>query len=219
MLNNSLYFILLFGIYLVTAKRLVKRQSAFEAPHASLPPLFGLGGQQHQPQPSLFAQPQPQPLPQPSQIGSSQLSSQSTTNFGQQQPLIGAQQASNTPSSWGASYGPQAQGGSVPQGNSQGLGSSFQGSNSGSVAPQSGTYGPTGQQGPSFPQTQPQTQSVQGPPPGTPAGFDYWFAEGTAHTYCSYGVNPIPRYNTPHKRCVPNHPGCGIIFSCIIDVP
>ncbi|KAI1709689.1 hypothetical protein DdX_11079 [Ditylenchus destructor] len=194
-------------------------RSAFEVPHASLPPtLFGgqsLGAQQQQP--ALFAQQQPQPLPAPSQSGNVQLSSQPTGSYGQQQPLVGTQQVPNAPSSWGASYGPQVQG-SAPQVGSQGFGSSFQSSASGSSVPQSGTYGPISQPGPVAPQPQPQAQS-QGPPPGTPPGFDYWFAEGTPHLYCSYGVNPIPRYNTPHKRCVPNNPACGIVFSCIIDVP
>ncbi|KAI1717499.1 hypothetical protein Ddc_09936 [Ditylenchus destructor] len=228
MSDKRLYFVFLFGICSIAAKTVEKRQSAFEAPHASLPPLFGgqsLGAQQQQPilyaqqQPQLVASSVVQPLPAPSQSGNVQLSSQPAGSYGQQQPLVGNQQVPNAPSSWGASYGPQVQG-SAPQAGSQGYGSSFQPSASGSLAPQSGTYGPTSQQGPVAPQPQPQPQAQsQGPAPGTPPGFDYWFAEGTPHLYCSYGVNPIPRYNTPHKRCVPNNPACGIVYSCIIDVP
>ncbi|KAI6219835.1 hypothetical protein M3Y99_01635700 [Aphelenchoides fujianensis] len=44
------------------------------------------------------------------------------------------------------------------------------------------------------------------------------FKEGTLHTYCGYGVFPVPEYNTPRKRCVPWHPMCGIVFTCIMDV-
>lgn len=117
--------------------------------------------------------------------------------------------------------GQQAFGGSQPQiqaptGSSSGALASSQ-TRTGGIA-QQGQQGQQGQGGTQAPQSQGQQQQWQAPP-GTPPGFEFWFAEGTAHTYCSYGVNPVPRYNTPHKKCVPNHPECGIIFSCIIDVP
>ena len=44
------------------------------------------------------------------------------------------------------------------------------------------------------------------------------FASGTPVLYCSYGVNPIPVYNTPKKKCIPYHPLCGLTFTCIFDI-
>jgi hypothetical protein len=63
--------------------------------------------------------------------------------------------------------------------------------------------------------------------------YNFDFAPGTSVIYCAYGANPIPRYNTPYKKCIPYHPLCGItftvsflknqnnflnIFQCIFDV-
>lgn len=48
--------------------------------------------------------------------------------------------------------------------------------------------------------------------------YDYTFAPGTLPTFCGYGVNPIPIYNTPYKKCIPNDPFCGLFYTCIMDV-
>lgn len=48
--------------------------------------------------------------------------------------------------------------------------------------------------------------------------YNFDFAPGTPVIYCAYGANPIPRYNTPYKKCIPYHPLCGITFTCIFDV-
>ncbi|KAI6236137.1 hypothetical protein M3Y95_00125700 [Aphelenchoides besseyi] len=57
-------------------------------------------------------------------------------------------------------------------------------------------------------------------PPNThrePPVTHFTFKEGTPPYYCAYGL-PVPEYNTPRKKCVPNWVGCGIIFTCIMDV-
>ncbi|CAK5125503.1 unnamed protein product [Meloidogyne enterolobii] len=48
--------------------------------------------------------------------------------------------------------------------------------------------------------------------------YNFDFAPGTPVIYCAYGANPIPRYNTLYKKCIPYHPLCGITFTCIFDV-
>lgn len=50
-----------------------------------------------------------------------------------------------------------------------------------------------------------------------PYVYNYTFAPGTLPTYCGYRVYPIPVYNTPYKKCIPNNPGCGLFFTCIMD--
>jgi len=45
--------------------------------------------------------------------------------------------------------------------------------------------------------------------------YNFDFAPGTPVIYCAYGANPIPRYNTPYKKCIPYHPLCGITFTVI----
>lgn len=47
---------------------------------------------------------------------------------------------------------------------------------------------------------------------------EFGFAPGTLPMYCGYNVNPLPVYNTPYKKCIPNHPMCGLLFTCILDV-
>lgn len=37
---------------------------------------------------------------------------------------------------------------------------------------------------------------------------------------CSFPTTgmPVPMYSTPRKQCIPNHPLCGLAFTCLMDV-
>ncbi|KAI1716997.1 hypothetical protein Ddc_10135 [Ditylenchus destructor] len=45
----------------------------------------------------------------------------------------------------------------------------------------------------------------------------YTFADGSVMGACAYGLPP-PTYTIPTKKCVPYHPACGVLFTCILDV-
>ncbi|KAI1713165.1 hypothetical protein DdX_09237 [Ditylenchus destructor] len=45
----------------------------------------------------------------------------------------------------------------------------------------------------------------------------YTFADGSVMGACAYGLPP-PTYTIPTKKCVPYHPMCGVLFTCILDV-
>lgn len=47
---------------------------------------------------------------------------------------------------------------------------------------------------------------------------DFSFAPGTLPMPCGYGVNPVPIYNSPYKKCIPNSPLCGWAFTCIFNL-
>uniref|UniRef100_A0A914HCC0 Uncharacterized protein n=1 Tax=Globodera rostochiensis TaxID=31243 RepID=A0A914HCC0_GLORO len=54
-------------------------------------------------------------------------------------------------------------------------------------------------------------------PSATTVNSDFTFAPGSPGLACLYGF-PVPKYNTPRKRCIPDHPMCGIQFTCVMDV-
>lgn len=47
---------------------------------------------------------------------------------------------------------------------------------------------------------------------------DFTFAPGTLPMPCGYGVNPVPVYNSPFKKCIPNSPLCGLAYTCIFNI-
>jgi hypothetical protein len=60
----------------------------------------------------------------------------------------------------------------------------------------------------------PPPMSTRAPPAAEPA---YTFAAGSWQGPCFYGL-PVPQYTTPTKKCVPYHPMCGFLFTCVMDV-
>ncbi|KAL3088622.1 hypothetical protein niasHT_023240 [Heterodera trifolii] len=54
-------------------------------------------------------------------------------------------------------------------------------------------------------------------PSTTTVNSDFTFAPGSPGFACFYGF-PVPQYNTPRKRCIADHPMCGIQFTCVMDV-
>uniref|UniRef100_A0A915CXF8 Uncharacterized protein n=1 Tax=Ditylenchus dipsaci TaxID=166011 RepID=A0A915CXF8_9BILA len=161
-------------------------------------------------QPNQLPAYNPQQVPQSSQLPAYNAQQSQITNYGPQQQLqtgnYGQQQPQNQPLP--SSFGQQQQfQGQQQRPLPQAPTSAFQNTLFPAPTTPPSVFNMWDQPAPPIPTK---------PPPAVEPF--YTFKEGTLPTYCGFGVNPVPVYTDPSKKCVPYHPGCGILFTCILNV-